>query len=52
MDGAGTIRLDDATYDVTKGAGIYLGPEETATITASRGAEMKLFHLVVPRMPK
>jgi quercetin dioxygenase-like cupin family protein len=52
MDGAGTIRLDDATYDVTKGAGIYLGPEETATIAASRGAEMKLFHLVVPRMPK
>lgn len=52
MDGAGTIRLDEKTYDVTKGAGIYLGPKETATITASRGTDLKLFHLVVPSMPK
>lgn len=52
MEGAGTIQLDDTTYDVRKGAGIYLGPEETATITASQGTELKLFHLVVPRMAK
>lgn len=52
MEGTGTIRLDDKAYDVAKGAGIYLGPTETATVMANRGAELKLFHLVVPRMAK
>jgi quercetin dioxygenase-like cupin family protein len=52
MEGTGTIRLDEKTYDVTKGAGIYLGSKETATIAANQGAALKLFHLVVPRMPK
>lgn len=52
MEGAGTIQLDGKAYDVTKGAGIYLGPAETATITADRDAALKLFHLMVPRMPK
>lgn len=52
MAGTGTIQLDDKTYDAAKGAGIYLGPSETATITASPGTELKLFHLVVPRAPK
>jgi quercetin dioxygenase-like cupin family protein len=50
MDGKGTIRLDGKAYDVGKGAGIYLGPAETATIAADQGAELKLFHLVVPKM--
>jgi len=52
MDGKGRIRLNDRDYDVEKGAGIYLGPSETATITASSGAKLKLFHLVVPRIPE
>jgi quercetin dioxygenase-like cupin family protein len=51
MDGKGTIRLDGKAYDVGRGAGIYLGPAETATIAADRGAELKLFHLVVPTTP-
>lgn len=51
MDGKGTIELDGKTYDVAKGAGIYLGPAETATIAANKGAELKLFHLVVPQQP-
>jgi quercetin dioxygenase-like cupin family protein len=52
MDGKGTIDLDGKAYSVAKGAGIYLGPAETATIAADQGAALKLFHLVVPKMPK
>jgi hypothetical protein len=52
MDGKGRIRLDDRDYDVEKGAGIYLGPAETATISATGGAALKLFHLIVPQIPK
>ena len=37
---------------VEKGGGVYLGPSESATIQARDGASVKLFHLVVPRIPK
>jgi quercetin dioxygenase-like cupin family protein len=52
MEGKGTINLDNKDYDVPKGAGVYLGPSETATIKAASGESMKLFHLVVPQIPK
>jgi hypothetical protein len=52
MEGKGDIRLNNKDYKVEKGAGIYLGPSETATIQAGNGASLKLFHLVVPRIPK
>jgi hypothetical protein len=52
MEGQGTIRLDGKDYAVTKGAGVYLAPSETATIQTSPGASVKLFHLTVPRIPK
>jgi len=52
MAGKGTITLDGKAYDVARGAGIYLGPAETATIEANQGAEMKLFHLMVPKAQK
>ena len=52
MDGKGNIRLNNKDYSVEKGAGIYLGPSETATIQAGSGASLKLFHLLVPRIPK
>ncbi len=52
MEGKGNIRLNDRDYEVEKGAGIYLGPAETATIQAASGASLKLFHLVVPQIPK
>ena len=52
MEGQGSIRLDDKNHDVSKGMGIYLGPSETATIQAAPGASVKIFHLVVPRIPK
>ncbi len=52
MEGKGRIRLDGRDYEAEKGMGIYLGPSETATIEAPSGASLKLFHLVVPRIPK
>lgn len=52
MDGKGRIRLDGRDYDVEKGAGVYLGPSETASIAATSGATLKLFHLVVPQIPQ
>jgi len=51
MDGKGKIKLKGKDYDVNKGAGVYLGPSETATVEASGGA-LKLFVLVVPKIPK
>jgi hypothetical protein len=52
MEGKGNIRLNNKDYSVEKGAGVYLGPSETASIQAASGAALKLFHLVVPRIPK
>ena len=52
MEGKGSIRLDGKDYDAGKGAGVYLGPSETATIQAANGESLKLFHLIVPRIPK
>jgi len=52
MEGKGSIRLNNMDYDVEKGARIYLGPTETATIQAANGASLKLFHLIVPQIPK
>jgi hypothetical protein len=51
MEGQGRIRLDGRDYDVSKGAGVYLGPSEGAALQASGGASLKLFHLVVPPIP-
>lgn len=52
MEGNGTIRLENKDYEVTRGAGVYLGPAESASLRAADGASMKLFHLLVPRIPK
>jgi len=51
MEGQGKIRLDNKDYDVAKGAGVYLGPTEGATIEAGGSGPLKLFHLVVPKIP-
>jgi AraC-like protein len=51
MEGQGSIRLDDKDYEVARGAGVYLGPSESATIQAGPGSPLKLFHLMVPRIP-
>ncbi len=48
MEGNGTITLNGQSHDVGKGAGIYLGPSESARIAQSGEATLKLFHLAVP----
>lgn len=52
MEGSGTVNLENKDYEVPKGSGVYLGPSETATIKASTGDTMKLFHLIVPQIPQ
>ena len=51
MEGQGSIRLDDKDYDVSKGAGVYLGPSESATIRPVTSASLKVLHLVVSQIP-
>ena len=51
MEGEGSIRLDGADHNVTKGMGVYLGPTENARISAGNAA-VKLFHLEVPQIPR
>ncbi len=51
MEGKGRINLENKDHDVTKGMGIYLGPSETATISAA-GDSVKLFHLIVPQISR
>jgi len=50
MEGNGVITLDRKEYDVSKGAGIYLGPDETAGIRQAGNGTLKLLHLVVPKI--
>jgi hypothetical protein len=51
VEGKGRISLNGKDYDVAKGAGVYLGPDEGATISAAAGGSLKLFHLRVPPIP-
>ena len=48
IEGDGTIELEGKSYEVAQGAGVYLGPSETAGITQRGGKPTKLLHLVVP----
>jgi len=52
MDGKGAINLDARDYAVEKGNGLYLGPQESATISTGPGQSLKIFHIVVPNFPK
>ncbi len=47
MEGDGVITLETSDYAVSKGAGIYLGPCETASIRQAGTGPLKLLHLVV-----
>lgn len=47
MEGEGTITLSGREHRVAKGAGVYLGPSEAATIKATGSAPLKLLHLTV-----
>jgi quercetin dioxygenase-like cupin family protein len=50
MEGQGVITLNAKDHEVGKGAGIYLGPNEQATVRHTGSAPLKLFHLVVPKL--
>lgn len=47
MEGDGVITLETKSYPVSKGAGIYLGPREIASISQTGTGPLKLLHLVV-----
>ena len=49
MEGEGVITLERKDYEVARGAGIYLGPAEAASIRHAGAGSLKLFHLVVPK---
>jgi glyoxylate utilization-related uncharacterized protein len=50
MHGEATINLNGADHQVGKGAGVYLGPSETASIAHAGSVPLKLFHLTVPKL--
>jgi len=50
MEGKGMIALGNDNVEVSKGAGVYLGPGETASIRQVGDSTLKLLHLVVPRV--
>ncbi len=50
MEGDGVINLEGKDYEVNTGAGIFLNPAETASISQSGGGTLKLLHLVVPKI--
>jgi hypothetical protein len=52
MEGNGIISLQNKEHEVSQGMGVYLGPSESATIQAAPGASLKMFHLVVPQIPR
>jgi hypothetical protein len=52
VEGEGVISLNGTDYEVNKGAGIYLGPAESAGIAHRGTATLKLFHLIVPIRPE
>ena len=54
MEGSGVIALEGKDYQVSKGAGVYLGPQDSATIRNDGRAagDLKLFHLEVPKIPQ
>jgi glyoxylate utilization-related uncharacterized protein len=51
MEGEANIILNSASHRVVKGGGVYLGPAESARIEHRGAGMLKIFHLVVPRLP-
>ena len=50
MEGDAVITLDDKDYKVGKGAGVYVGPEESAMLRPAADQTLKLFELIVPEI--
>jgi len=51
MEGEAAITMDAKDHSVRKGAGVYVGPNDSVTIKHSGAAPLKLFQLVVPHLP-
>lgn len=49
MEGDGVITLKGKSYSAPRGAGIYLDPSETASISHSGTGPLKLLHLIVKK---
>ncbi len=47
MEGDGVVTMGAQDYSLRQGAGVYLGPRETASIKQSGRETLKLLHLVV-----
>jgi glyoxylate utilization-related uncharacterized protein len=50
MEGEAIISLNGSDHRVATGAGVYLGPSETARISEAGSSPLKLFHLIVPKL--
>ena len=50
MEGEGVISLNGQDVPVKSGAGVYVGPKESAVIIPAASGMLKLFHLVVPEV--
>ncbi len=48
IEGEGVIQLDGKDYAIANGAGLYLGPEESARLRQAGTSAAKFLHLVVP----
>ncbi len=48
MEGKGVFHLEGKEYPAGPGAGLYLGPGESARLDHAGSATLKVFHLVVP----
>ncbi|MGE5305930.1 MAG: hypothetical protein ACM3TN_21670 [Alphaproteobacteria bacterium] len=48
MDGNGVISLGTQEHEMPKGAGLYLGPRESASLRQAGDLPLKLLHLIVP----
>ena len=48
MEGNAVITLNQKDYPVTKGAGVYLGPNEAADIKPDGKTDIKILQLIVP----
>ena len=46
MEGTGSAILEGTEYDVGPGAGLYLGPGESAGLRATGEGTLKVFHLI------
>ena len=48
IEGDGVIRLEGKEYQVGRGAGVYLGHGEGASLSHAGTGQLRVFHLIVP----